>query len=243
MFMDFIGLAMDQIVNNIAHARYVYGGQVTLPLVVRTPAGAGANATAQHSKSLEAWLCHTPGIKVVMPSSAADAKGLLKASIRDEGPVFFIEHKLLYHVKGPVPDDEHVLPIGTAEVKRSGNDVSVIATGKMVNEALAAAEVLARDRIDIEVVDPRTLRPLDINTLAASVEKTGRALVVHESWRTGGIGAEIVAQLTEQCFDSLDGPIVRLGGLDVPIPFSEELEPLVIPHGADIVDAVHSLLR
>lgn len=243
MFIDFIGLAMDQIVNNISHARYVYGGQVTLPLVVRTQEGAGANATAQHSKSLEAWLCHVPGIAVVMPSTAADAKGLLKSSIRDDNPVFFIEHKLLYQVKGLIPDGEHLVSLGKADVKRAGSDVTVIATGRMVIEALAAADKLEREGIGVEVVDPRTLKPLDVEVMAESVAKTGRALVVHEAWLTCGIGAELVARLTELCFDELDGPIARLCGMDVPIPFSEALEPLVIPNRVTIADSLRRLLE
>jgi pyruvate/2-oxoglutarate/acetoin dehydrogenase E1 component len=243
MFMDFIGLAMDQVVNNISHARYVYGGQVTLPLVIRTPGGAGASASAQHSKSLEAWLCHVPGVKVVMPSSAGDAKGLLKAAIRDDDPVFFVEHKLLYSVKGAVPDEEGVTPLGTAEVKRVGTDFTIIATGKMVDDSLAAAEELGREGVSVEVVDPRTLRPLDTETLAESVGKTGRALVVHEAWVTGGIGAEIVARVTERCFDALDAPMTRLGGMDVPIPFSEALEPLVIPNPQTIAQSIRYVLQ
>jgi pyruvate/2-oxoglutarate/acetoin dehydrogenase E1 component len=242
MYMDFLGLAMDQIVNNIAQARYVYGGQVKLPLVVRMTSGAGANATAQHSKSLEAWLCHVPGIKVVMASTTADAKGLLKAAIREDNPVFFIEHKLLYQVKGEVPDGDHLVAIGSAHVRRQGSDVTIVATGRMANEAIGAAELLERERVSVEVVDPRTLRPLDIETLADSVRRTGRALVVHESWRTGGIGAEIAAELSERCFDDLEAPVTRLGGLDVPIPFSEQLEPLVIPNVASIANAVRELV-
>ena len=241
MYMDFFPLAMDQVVNNICHLRYVYGGQVKVPLVIRTQGGAGANATAQHSKSLEAWFMHTPGIKIAMPSTPADAKGLLKTAIRDDNPVIFIEHKLLYQVKGPVPEGEHLLPFGVADVKRPGRDVTAIATSRMVHEALAAADELSKEGIEVEVVDPRTLAPLDLDTLAASVRKTRRVAVVHESWRNVGIGAEIAARLGEECFDVLDAPVKRIAGLDVPIPFSEALEPLVIPNRSTIAAALREL--
>lgn len=238
MFMDFFPLAMCQIVNNICHAHYIYGGQVTVPLVIRTQGGAGASATAQHSKSLEAWFMHVPGIYVVMPSTPYDAKGLLKSAIRNDNPVVFIEHKLLYGVRGEVPEEDYTIPLGVADVKRQGKDVTVVATSRMVHEALAAAEQLEGDGIDVEVVDPRCLVPLDVETLVRSVRKTHRAIVVHESWRNCGIGAEIAATLAESCYDILEAPVKRVAGLDVPIPFSETLEPLVMPNRNTIAEAV-----
>lgn len=241
-FMDFIGLAMDQIVNNLSQAWYVYGEQFSLPLVVRTSVGAGANATAQHSKSLEAWLCHVPGVKVAMPSNAADGKGLLKSAIRDDNPVFFLEHKLLYGLRGEVPEGDVTVPIGVADVKRAGSDATLVATGRMVLEALRAANSLEQDGVSVEVVDPRTLKPLDFDTIAASVRKTGRLLVVQESWPMCSVASEIAARAAEVCFDDLEAPVKRLTGLDLPIPFSETLEPQVLPNATSIVAAVRGLL-
>lgn len=244
MFMDFITLAMEQIVNQAAKIHFMFGGNASVPIVVRTPAGAGTGAAAQHSQSLEAWFVHTPGLKVVMPSTPYDAKGLLISSIRDNNPVIFIEHKLLYRTKGPVPEEEYTIPLGVAEVKREGRDVTIIATSLMVLRALAAAEKLAQEGIEAEVIDPRTLKPLDVDTIVNSVKKTGRALIVHEAPITCGIGAEILARIVEsEAFYYLQAPIKRLAGRDVPIPYNRELERSVIPQEEDIVNAVRELVR
>lgn len=242
-FFDFILLAMDQLVNQAAKIRYMFGGTVSVPLVVRGPAGSGTGAAAQHSQSLEALFAHIPGLKVVAPSTPADAKGLLLASIRDPNPVVFVEHKLLYRMKGEVPDGDVVVPLGRADVKRPGRDVTIVATQIMVPRALAAADRLSADGIECEVIDPRTLAPLDMDTIEASVSRTGRALIVHEAVKQGGIGAEIAAQLVEgPAFDYLDAPIRRLAGQPVPIPYNKELERCAVPQEDDIVAAVRGLL-
>ncbi|HEY8868295.1 MAG TPA: alpha-ketoacid dehydrogenase subunit beta [Candidatus Limnocylindrales bacterium] len=242
-FFDFILLAMDQLVNQAAKIRYMFGGTVSVPLVVRGPAGSGTGAAAQHSQSLEALFAHIPGLKVVAPSTPRDAKGLLLASIRDPNPVVFVEHKLLYKMKGEVPDGNVVIPLGSAEVKRPGRDVTVIATQIMVPRALAAAERLAAEGIEIEVVDPRTLAPLDMATIEASVAKTGRVIVAHEAVKTGGIGAEIAAGIAQgPAFDYLEAPIVRLAGQPVPIPYNKDLERCAVPQEDDVVAAVHAIL-
>lgn len=244
MFMDFITLAMEQIVNQAAKIHFMFGGNASVPIVIRTPAGAGTGAAAQHSQSLEAWFVHVPGLKVVMPSTPYDAKGLLISSIRDNNPVIFIEHKLLYRTKGPVPEEEYTIPLGVAEVKREGRDVTIIATSLMVLRALAAAEKLAREGIEAEVIDPRTLKPLDVDTIVNSVKKTGRALIVHEAPVTCGVGAEILARIVEsEAFYYLQAPIKRLAGRDVPIPYNRELERSVIPQEEDIVNAVRELVK
>lgn len=243
MYMDWMGLTLDQFVNQASLLHYVYDGQVTVPMVMRTQGGARASASAQHSKSLEAWFCHIPGLIVISPSTPYDAKGLLKAAIRDDNPILFIEHKLLYGTRGEVPDEEYVLPIGKADIKREGTDCTVIATSAMVLEALDAAEALAEEGISVEVVDPRTLVPLDKETIRESVDKTNRAVIVHEAWKTGGFGGEIAAVIAEEMFDSLDAPIVRLGAKDVPIPFSPGLEPLTVPNKDDIIAAVKKTLE
>ncbi|MEZ0239722.1 MAG: alpha-ketoacid dehydrogenase subunit beta, partial [Chloroflexota bacterium] len=243
-FFDFILLAMDQLVNQAAKIRYMFGGTVSVPLVVRGPAGSGTGAAAQHSQSLEALFTHIPGLKVVAPSTPADAKGLLTAAMRDPNPVVFVEHKLLYKTKGEVPDGEHVIPLGLADVKRPGRDVTVVATQIMVPRALAAAETLAAEGIEVEVVDPRTLSPLDQPTIEASVGRTGRLVVVHEAVKTGGIGAEIAAAVAGgAAFDYLEAPIVRLAGLPVPIPYNKDLERCAVPQEDDIVAAVRSIVR
>jgi pyruvate/2-oxoglutarate/acetoin dehydrogenase E1 component len=243
-FFDFILLAMDQLVNQAAKIRYMFGGTVSVPLVVRGPAGSGTGAAAQHSQSLEALFTHIPGLKVVAPSTPADAKGLLTASIRDPNPVVFVEHKLLYKMKGEVPDGEYVVPLGVADIKRPGRDVTVVATQIMVPRALAAAEKLAAEGIEVEVVDPRTLSPLDLPTIEASVARTGRLVVVHEAVKTGGIGAEIAASIAgSAAFDYLEAPIVRLAGLPVPIPYNKDLERCAVPQEEDIVTAVRSVVR
>ena len=238
-FFDFITNAMDQIVNQAAKSRFMFGGKVSIPIVVRGPAGSGTGAAAQHSQSLESWFVHVPGLKVVMPATPADAKGLLKAAIRDDNPVVFVEHKLLYGAKGPVPDGDYVTPLGVADVKRAGADVTVVATGVMVQRALAAATKAAERGIDVEVVDPRTLKPLDEATIVRSVEKTGHLVIVHEAVKIGGFGGEIAAMVAESdAFDWLDAPIVRLGGMDVPVPYNRELERRIVPQEEDILDAI-----
>lgn len=243
MYIDFLPLALDSLVNCVAMFPVVYGGQVKMPLVVRTQGGAGGFAGPQHSKSLEAWAAHIPGLHTVMPATPADAKGLLKAAIRSDEPVLFIEHKLLYNKRGEVPEGEYLVPLGTANVVRAGTHVSVFATSRMVWESLTAADALARRGIDVEVVDVRSLRPLDSPTLVASARKTGRALVVSESWRAYGPTAEIAAVLSEGAFDMLKGPVKRLGGMSVPIPASPALEPLVIPNAAGIEAAIAAMME
>ena len=220
MFCDFLTVCMDQIVNQAAKMRYMFGGKARVPMVVRSPVGGGICAAAQHSQSLEAWFIHVPGLKVVMPSSPADAKGLLISAIRDDNPVMFFEHKVLYSMKGPVPEGEWAIPLGKADVKRQGADVTVVATSIMVMHALAAAEELEKEGISVEVVDPRTLVPLDEDAILASVAKTGRAVVAHEAVSRCGFGAEIAALITERAFDKLKAPVVRVGAKAVPIPFS-----------------------
>jgi pyruvate dehydrogenase E1 component beta subunit len=243
MFMDFTTLALDQLVNQAAKMRFMSGGKAKVPMVLRAPQGAGTGAAAQHSQSLEAIFLHFPGLKVVMPSTPADAKGLLKAAIRDDNPVVFIEHKLLYNRKGPVPEGEHLVPIGRAEVKRSGRDLTVIALSAMVPKALAAAETLAAEGIEAEVVDPRTLTPLDEASILRSVKRTGRVLITHEACCTGGAGAEILSRIVEKGFDYLDAPIRRLAGRDLPIPYSKDLERQVLPQEEDIVREARHLVR
>jgi pyruvate dehydrogenase E1 component beta subunit len=243
-FADFLFIAGDEIFHKLAKWRYVHGGKLTLPVVVRLPTGFVGGAGAEHSASLEALAMHTPGLKVALPATPADAKGLLKTAIRDPNPVLFFEHKGLYRTKGPVPvSDEHLVPFGQAAVRRSGDGLTIVATGAMVDRALEAAGRLAADGIEAEVIDPRTLVPLDIDTIVASVEKTSRALVVHEAVRTGGAGAEIASQISERAFFSLDAPVWRLGALDTPLPQDPELEQLCIPSVADIEAAARELVR
>jgi len=242
MYMDWIGLTLDELVNQASLLHYVYGGQVNVPMVLRTQGGGGASASAQHSKSLEAWVAHIPGLKVVMPSTPYDAKGLLKSAIRDNSPVVFIEHKLLYGTRGEIPEEEYTIPIGKADVKKEGNDVTVIATSMMVLEALAAAKDLEKEGISVEVIDPRTLIPFDKETMVNSIKKTNRAIVVHEAWKTCGFGAEITSMIMEEAFDYLDAPVKRIAGFDSPIPYSPELEPLVIPNKEVIKKAVREIL-
>jgi pyruvate/2-oxoglutarate/acetoin dehydrogenase E1 component len=238
MYVDFLAHASDAIVNNAAKWRYMSGGQFTLPLVVRSPGGGGAGYAAQHSQSLEAWFAHIPGLKIVMPGLPRDARGLLKAAIRDDNPVLFIEHKAHYGYKGEVPAEEEVIPLGVADVKREGKDVTLVSWSKTLTFALEAAEQLAQDGIDVEVVDPRTLQPLDSQTICSSVAKTGHLVVAHEAVTFGGFGGEIVAQVTEQAWDSLKKPPLRIGAPFVPIPYSEPMEMFVIPQVADIVEQV-----
>jgi pyruvate dehydrogenase E1 component beta subunit len=242
MFMDFITLSMDQLVNQAAKMRFMFGGMVSIPLVCRAPAGSGTGAAAQHSQSLEAWLVHAPGIKVVSPSNAHDAKGLLITSIRDNNPVFFMEHKLLYRTKSQVPEELYSIPFGQAEVKREGSDLTIIAYSIMTLRALEAAENLSSEGIEVEVIDPRTLKPLDEETIITSVSKTGRVLIVHEAPVTGGFGGELAAFIAEsEAFDYLDAPIRRLGGRNIPIPYNRTLERATVPQIEDIEAAARSL--
>ena len=244
MFMDFTTISMDQLVNQTAKIRYMFGGKAKVPMVLRTPMGSGTGAAAQHSQSLEALFCHIPGLKVVAPSTATDVKGLLKASIRDDNPVIFVEHKLLYKRKFSIPDAEDlVIPLGEASVKREGRDLTIITWSNMVHRALEAAERLAADGIEAEVVDPRTLVPLDVEALLASVRKTGRVLIVHEAVERGGYGAEIAARIaSSDAFDYLDAPIARRGGVACPIPYNPTLEKAAVPQVEDIVEEARRLV-
>jgi len=242
MFMDFTTISMDQLVNQAAKIRYMFGGSASVPMVLRTPAGSGTGAAAQHSQSLETFFCHVPGLKVVAPSTPTDAKGLLKAAIRDDNPVIFVEHKLLYKVKEAVPEVVEPIPLGVADIKREGGDLTIISYSNMARRALAAAEMLADDEISAEVLDIRTLSPLDRETIVASVKKTGRALVAHESVKQAGFGAEIVATIAEsEAFDYLDAPITRLGGSFTPIPYNPNLEKAASPQVEDIVAAAREM--
>src|SRR5512135_1690895 len=239
MTVNFALLAMDQIINHMAKIRYMFAGKVNLPIVVRSPGGAGSQLGAQHSQNLESYFMHCPGLRVAVPATPADAKGLLKSAIRDDNPVMFLEHELLYNSKGEVPEDpEFVVPFGKCDVKREGKDVTVVAYSRMTVLALQAAEELAKEGVSCEVVDLRTLSPLDAATFVASVEKTGRAVVVEECWRTCGLGAEIATRIYDGCFDRLLAPVQRVSGLDVPMPYSRKLEKLCIPQEEDIVKAV-----
>jgi pyruvate dehydrogenase E1 component beta subunit len=242
MFGDLTALAMDQIANQAAKIRYMFGGQVSCPLVIRTPFGAGVNIASHHSQSLEAWFMHVPGLYVAVPATPCDAKGLLKTAIRGENPVLFCEHKLLYPVEGEVLVEEYTIPFGVADVKRKGSDVTIVATLYMIHKALNAAETLEKEDISVEVVDPRTLTPLDKKTILGSVKKTGRLIVVSEDCKTAGVGAEIAAVVAEEAVDYLDAPIKRVAGQDVPIPFSPPLEQYVIPNEKKIVQAVKEVI-
>jgi pyruvate/2-oxoglutarate/acetoin dehydrogenase E1 component len=244
MFSDFITIGMDQLVNQAAKMRYMFGGQAKVPMVLRAPGGSGTGAAAQHSQSIEAWLCHVPGLKVVIPSTPYDSKGLLKSAIRDDNPVVFLEQKLLYRKKGPVPEEEYTIDLGLADVKREGRDLTIVTYGRMVPVCLEVAEQMVAERIEIEVVDPRTLLPLDKRTIVESVKKTGRALVVHEAVQTGGFGGEIVAVIAaSEAFFHLDAPIMRLGGLDVPVPYCPELERNIVPTVETVTRAVRELVQ
>jgi len=242
LFVDFAMLAMDQIVNQAAKFAFISGGQAKVPLVVRTQGGAGNGLAAQHSQSLEALFYHVPGLKVVMPSTPRDACGLLKAAIRDDHPVVFIEHKLLYMTQGPVPDEEYVIPLGKAEVKREGSDVTLISWSLMALKCLEAAAVLAGEGVSVEVVDLRTLTPLDKETVLNSARKTGRVAVVHEAVKRGGVGGDIAAMLMEEAYDDLDGPVLRIAGRNTPIPYNLNIERACVPSVEDIVAGVLDLL-
>ena len=239
---DFVAMTMDQIVNQAAKFRYMLGGRPTVPLVIRGPQGGGIRLAAQHSQSLEAWFVHVPGLVVVAPSTPYDAKGLLAASIREDNPVIFLEHKALYAVKGPVPAEPYALPLGKADVKRAGRDVTLVATLAMVARALAAAAELEKDGISVEVIDPRTLVPLDEATILASVARTGRLVIAHEAVKRGGWGAELAALVSERALDALDGPIVRVAARNVPMPYNDSLERATIPTQQDIAAAVRGLV-
>jgi pyruvate/2-oxoglutarate/acetoin dehydrogenase E1 component len=243
MFMDFTTIAMEQLANQAAKTRFMFGGKAEVPMVLRTPGGSGTGAAAQHSQSLEAWFVHSPGLKVVMPSTPYDAKGLLISSIRDDNPVIFVEQKLLYRMKGSVPEELYTVPLSVAEVKREGRDLTIVATGVMVQRSLAAAEKLAHDGIEVEVVDPRTLKPYDTQTIVNSVTKTGRVLVVNEGYKSCGFAAEISAAISESpAFLHLNAPIRRLAGLDIPIPYNRTLEYNTVPQEENIIAAARELM-
>ncbi|MCU0563971.1 MAG: alpha-ketoacid dehydrogenase subunit beta [Desulfobacterales bacterium] len=242
LFVDFAMLAMDQIVNQAAKLAFISGGQARVPLVVRTQGGAGNGLAAQHSQSLEALFYHVPGLKVVMPATPHDACGLLKSAIRDDHPVVFIEHKLLYMTRGPVPDEEYLVPLGEAEVKQEGSDVTLVSWSLMTLKCLEAAAVLAGEGVSVEVVDLRTLAPLDKQTLLRSARKTGRVAVVHEAVKRGGVGGDIAAILMEEAYDDLDGPVLRIAGRNTPIPYNLNIERACVPSVEDIVAGVLELL-
>jgi pyruvate dehydrogenase E1 component beta subunit len=244
MFMDFVLLTLDQLGNQAAKMRYMFGGKANVPIVVRMPSGSGSGAAAQHSQSLESLLMHIPGLKVVMPTTPYEAKGLLLSAIRDPNPVCFVEHKLLYKTKGEVPLGEYTIPFGVAEIKRIGKDLTVVANNIMVLKTLAVAERLAKEGLDIEVIDPRTLVPLDRETIINSVCKTGRLLVVHEACQTGGWAGEVIASVTSsRAFDYLDAPVRRLAGKDCPIPYNRGLERAAVPQEEDIEAEIRTILK
>ncbi|MBT3259043.1 MAG: alpha-ketoacid dehydrogenase subunit beta [Deltaproteobacteria bacterium] len=242
MFVDFIGVALDQLCNQAAKNKYMFGGKAKIPMVMRTACGAGIGAAAQHSQCLEALFMHLPGLKVVMPSTPYDAKGLLIEAIRDDNPVVFLEHKMLYAMEGEVPEGAYTIPFGEADIKREGEDVTVVATANMVHTALGAAETLAAEGISLEVVDPRTLYPLDGETIFASVKKTHRLVILHEEVKFAGSGAEIAAQVAEEAFDYLDAPILRVAAPFCPVPFSPPLEKAYVPSEQQLIDAVRKVM-
>jgi pyruvate dehydrogenase E1 component beta subunit len=243
-FSDFATLAMEQIVNQAAKMRFMLGGEVSVPVVMRFPAGSGTGAAAQHSQSLEAWLGHVPGLKVIQPATPYDAKGMLLAAVADPDPVMIFEHKLLYKMKGPVPEGYYTVPIGKADIRREGRDLTIVATSIMVQKALDAAAALESEGIDVEIVDLRTIRPMDKQTVIDSVKKTSRLMCVYEAVKTLGIGAEVSAMIAEsEAFDYLDAPIVRLGGAETPIPYNPELEKATVPQVPDIITAARDLVK
>jgi pyruvate dehydrogenase E1 component beta subunit len=242
MTFNFSILALDQIVNHAAKYRYMSGGQIRCPMVLRGPSGAAAQVAAQHSQALESWYVHVPGLVVVMPATPKDAKGLLKSAIRDDNPVIFMENEVLYNLKGEVPKEEYTIPLGLADVKRAGRDVTIVAWSRSVQFALQAAELLAKDGVEAEVVDPRTLRPLDEDVIFDSVRRTNRCVVVEEGWRYAGFGAEIADRVQRECFDSLDAPVLRVTAADVPMPYSRMLEKAYLPQPEKVVDAVRQVL-
>lgn len=236
MTINFIVVGMDQLVNNAAKIPYMFGGEASCPLVIRTPSGAGHQLSSQHSQCLENWFAYVPGMYVICPATPADAKGLLKASIRDNNPILFVENVLMYNEKGEVPDGDHVVPIGQADIKREGEDITLVAYSRSVGMALHAADALAEEGISAEVVDLRSLRPLDMDTVLKSIKKTNRALILHEGWKRYGAGAEIAAQIQEYAFDYLDHPIERLTGAEVPLPYATSLERAALPRMEDVVE-------
>ncbi len=242
MTFNFSLLALDQIVNHAAKYRYMSGGQIRCPMVMRGPSGAAAQVAAQHSQGFESWFVHIPGLVVVMPSTPKDAKGLLKSAIRDDNPVIFMENEVLYNLKGDVPEEEFTIPLGMGDVKRAGKDVTIVAWSRSVQYALAASELLAKDGIEAEVVDPRTLRPLDEDVIFDSVRKTNRCVVVEEGWRYAGVGAEIADRVHRECFDALDAPVIRVTAADVPMPYSKVLEKAFLPQPERVVEAVRQVL-
>jgi pyruvate dehydrogenase E1 component beta subunit len=242
MTFNFSILALDQIVNHAAKYRYMSGGQIRCPMVMRGPSGAAAQVAAQHSQAFESWYAHVPGLVVAMPSTPRDAKGLLKSAIRDDNPVIFMENEVLYNLKGEVPDEEYTIPLGLGDVKREGKDATIVAWSRSVQLALSAAELLAREGIEAEVVDPRTLRPLDEDLIFDSVRKTNRCVVVEEGWRLAGFGAEIADRVQRECFDSLDAPVIRVTAADVPMPYSKMLEKAYLPQPENVADAVKRVL-
>jgi len=242
-FADFVTTGMDEIANQMAKIRYMFGGQAKVPMVLWAPDGGGLSAAAQHSQSLESWFVHIPGLKVVAPSEPSDVKGLIKAAIRDDDPVIFFQHKRLFAQTGHVPEDEYIIPIGSAAVKRPGKDITILTYSRMTYLCLEAAEQLAKEDIDVEIVDLRTLKPLDFALIAESVKKTYNVLIVHEACLTGGFGGEIAARIGEELFDYLDAPVMRIGAKDVPIPFSPVMEDFVLPKVSDIVEGVKKVLN
>jgi pyruvate/2-oxoglutarate/acetoin dehydrogenase E1 component len=242
MYIDFIPLCLEQIANQAAKIRYMFGGKSKIPLTIRTEGGTGRSLGAHHSQSLEAWLLHVPGLKVVMPATPYDAKGLLKRSIRDDNPVVFIEHKMLYNTKGPVPEEEYTIPIGIADIKKEGKDLTILTYSRMTLFSIEAAKILEKEGISAEVIDLRTLLPLDMDTIVKSIKKTNKVIIVEEGTKTGGTGAEIGMKIIEECFDYLDAPIKRLAGADVPMPKSPVLEKLAIPQINDIVKEAKAIV-
>ena len=242
MFIDFTTLAMDQIVNQAAKIRYMTGDSLNVPMVIRTQGGAGRGVAAQHSQSLEAWFYHVPGLKVVMPATSYDVKGLLKTAIRDDNPVVFLEHKMIYLIKGEVPEEEYTIPFGVADIKREGSEITIVAYSNMLFKSLEAAKELEKEGISCEIVDPRTLVPLDIDTIVESVKKTGRLVVVTEACERGSVASDISAKVTEKAFDWLDAPVKIVAGLNTPIPYNSTLEQASIPHTKDIITAVKEII-
>jgi len=243
MTVNFALLAMDQIVNHAAKIRYMFGGKAKVPMVIRAPGGGGQQLAAQHSQSLEAYFLHCPGLKVVCPAFPEEAKGLLKEAIRDDDPVMFLEHEALYGSKGEVPAGQYTTPLGKAKIIRDGKDISIVSFSRMAVLGLKAAQELSQEKIDAEVIDLRSLNPLDVKTIISSIKKTGRAVVVEEGWRTGGVGGEIVSLIMENGFDYLDAPVRRISGQDVPMPYAKNLEKLAIPQLDDIITVVKDILR
>jgi pyruvate/2-oxoglutarate/acetoin dehydrogenase E1 component len=242
-FADFFTTAMDEIVNQTAKIRYMFGGQAKIPVVIWAPDGGGLSAAAQHSQSLESWFIHTPGLKVVVPSEPADVKGLIKSALRDDNPVVFFQHKKLFAQTGPVPEGEYLIPLGKGDIKRQGKDITIVTYSRMTYFCMEAAERLEKEGIEAEIIDLRTLKPLDFDLIATSIQKTFHALVVHEACLTGGFGAEIAARIGEELFDYLDAPVVRVGAKDVPIPFSPVLERYVLPQVEDVIDGAKRVLN